>query len=291
MSSENDADSVVNLEQKEVADVQAREVPRGAEAQVRRAAEQEPTSGTVTSPGGSDTPGGGIGNRTEYAWKVHSYINDYIRFADTKAAVIILFSSGLVAGLFRAGVHRKFVGCPATGLCGLGGVACAAFFLLTLAVILSAWAIRPRLRTTQKTGFIFWDSIRNHGPVGTFIQEFDSKTDGQLRDHILHHVRDLSNVCHSKYFWVARSLWVAVIGALLAGFVMLRQPVPGKATACPCQAAIKAGVGVTDVGTNDLAVLSTAAAVEPLTLTSTGAVGTIATTTKEPDATNLPAEE
>ena len=42
----------------------------------------------------------------DFLWKTHSYMNDYIRFADTKAAVVIALSTALLGGLIAAEAHH-----------------------------------------------------------------------------------------------------------------------------------------------------------------------------------------
>jgi hypothetical protein len=47
---------------------------------------------------------------TDFIWKVHSYTNEYIRFADAKAGAVIAWCSALTAALFAAKAHYKFRG-------------------------------------------------------------------------------------------------------------------------------------------------------------------------------------
>jgi hypothetical protein len=53
------------------------------------------------TPEGGDTP-----TQIEFAWHVHTYTNEYVRFADTKAAAVLAISAGLIGGLFAAKAHR-----------------------------------------------------------------------------------------------------------------------------------------------------------------------------------------
>src|SRR4051794_35473694 len=44
----------------------------------------------------------GLSFPLDFIWKTHDYTNNYIRFADTKAGLIVVIISGLLAGLLNA---------------------------------------------------------------------------------------------------------------------------------------------------------------------------------------------
>lgn len=164
--------------------------------------------------------------RMEYAWNTHSYINEYIRFADAKAAAVILFCSGLLAGLFTAGVHHLFVHSVPLNWGIWGMLAFASFFLLAVGVAAAGWATLPRLWSAQiQPGYIFWGRILAHGEPNIFTQAMRSKSRGELFDQVSGHLFDLSNVCRSKYLCVKVSLWSASLGALISAFVVLQMPI------------------------------------------------------------------
>src|SRR5437763_11946832 len=50
-------------------------------------------------------PAGPPAPSLEFLWKVHSYTNDYIRFADTKAGIALALVAGLLATLFGSKAH------------------------------------------------------------------------------------------------------------------------------------------------------------------------------------------
>jgi hypothetical protein len=60
----------------------------------------------LTAGGTPDTAHG------EFIWKVHPYTNDYIRFADTKAAAVIAWCVSLISLLFASKAHHRFIQAP-----------------------------------------------------------------------------------------------------------------------------------------------------------------------------------
>lgn len=199
-----------------------------------------PSGGTgIGAGGGAGSPtAGAVGGavfdewRMEFAWNTHAYINEYIRFADTKAAAAILFCSGLIAGLYTAGAHHLFSRSTPGHWGFLGFVAFLAFAFLAVGVVAAGWATLPRLWSSQPSrGYVFWDRILVHGTPAAFVNDVTSRSGGELLDHVSHHLFDLSAVCRSKYKCVKVSLWTAGIGALIGGFVVLQMPVASVAPA------------------------------------------------------------
>lgn len=44
----------------------------------------------------------------EFLWNSHSYLNEYIRFADTKAEIVIGWTSAVIGALLASGFHKHF---------------------------------------------------------------------------------------------------------------------------------------------------------------------------------------
>ena len=101
----------------------------------------------------------------DFLWKTHSYMNDYIRFADTKAAIVIALSTALLGGLITAEAHHwcsprllNFVE-PAWKESWLGIGALLSILFLVLAFSCAIFAMTPRLWSVQITGL--WQSIKH----------------------------------------------------------------------------------------------------------------------------------
>ena len=161
-----------------------------------------------------------------FLWHVHEYLNEYVRFSDTKAAFAGTLASGLLAALYSSRAHMEALQTP----CRQWPIAtwldvCASVFL-ALSVVLALITVRPRLGVASK-GFIFWGSIAAHGKVDMLQSSFHSQSEVALNDHLLGHLFDLAhNVCLPKYRTVSLSIAALGIGGVLAGAGLVMQASP-----------------------------------------------------------------
>lgn len=183
-------------------------------------------------------------SKQEFLWNTHQYINEYMRFGDTKAAFVAAFSTALIGALYTAKFHVAMVQLPLaqwtapTWLAAFGGG------LLALSVLLALHTIRPRLTTTQSKGIIFWQSIRAHGAVEAFQASFHSQSGQSLNDHLLHHNFDLSGHCITKYRAISLSILALALGAVFAASALMFQDVPSNSTTQPAPSAASVPAGV-----------------------------------------------
>jgi hypothetical protein len=104
----------------------------------------------------------------QFLWKVHQYTNEYIRFADTKAAFIAAVSTALIGSLVSSSI---FDSCFRRTLClwtKLQWAGIAGLMLVVTALALSVAAIRPRLWNRTSVGYIFWESVAGHRTAQEF---------------------------------------------------------------------------------------------------------------------------
>jgi hypothetical protein len=153
--------------------------------------------------------------RPAFLWNVHSYVNEYIRFADTKAELVVAWTSAIMGVLVAAKLHHH-VGWSFTGLLTFAGLTS-----LVIAFGLAFWAVVPRLWTTQPQGFVFWKSIVAHGTKEKFVEAFMAEPADRLANHIAGHLFELSRVCDAKYWWVNYSIVFAFVGSVLSGAMYL----------------------------------------------------------------------
>ena len=85
----------------------------------------------------------------------------------------------------------------------------------------AAWSIRPRLVRVHTTGFIFWESVLAHGSADAFVRALNGQSRQQLLDHLCAQIYHVSLVCSRKFLWVARSIQLCLVGALLAAVVLV----------------------------------------------------------------------
>ncbi len=154
-------------------------------------------------------------NRSEFLWNVHTYLNEYIRHADTKANAVIGWTSALMGLLVAGQFHDKF-GCSISGTARFLG-----FALLVCGFTTAFWAVHPRLSTTQLPGIIFWQSILAHKEKDVFVKDVGSKTPDELSEQVAGHLFDLSSIANDKFKWVGFSIYLAFAGSLLSGIMYM----------------------------------------------------------------------
>jgi hypothetical protein len=159
----------------------------------------------------------------DVAWKTHEYIHNYIRFADTKAALIIAWCSTVVSALYVAGLHHGLASLRLTLTNSSFSMTAAALAIVLLVLSLAAAAavVVPRLPTEQRAGLIFWESIRVHANGDLFANNFARHNEAQLAHHMCVQLYTIAGIAQKKYGWVLLSLWLAVPGSLLSGLALL----------------------------------------------------------------------
>lgn len=154
-------------------------------------------------------------SRNEFLWNVHSFMNEYIRFADTKAQLVIGWATAIAGTLVASDFLHPMEFTP------IKVARLASVLLLALAVASAIFAINPRLRTKQPKGYIFWLSILGHGSRDSFLQATDTIGASEAGEHVASHLYDLSGVCRDKYWWVNVSILLAFVGSTFSGILYL----------------------------------------------------------------------
>jgi len=157
----------------------------------------------------------------DYLWSVNGYINDHIRFSDTKAGSVIVLAGAVLSLLYGGGLQRMFANRPFAEWTVTSVAALLAFLALGAAVLTAAWSMRPRLVRVHTTGFIFWESVLAHGSADAFVKALNGQSRQQLLDHLSTQIYHVSLVCSRKFLWVARSIQLCLAGALLAAVVLV----------------------------------------------------------------------
>ncbi len=188
------------------------------------------TPNEAQSPGQApvDTEKTDIGETADFLWNTHQYLNEYIRFSDAKAGVVIVFASGIIAAMYSAQLHVAVFSTWPADWRWLEWTSAAGFALLATAVLLSVWAIRPRLTNKQPKGFIFWDSIRGFSSAADFRRAFQTQNKSGMAGHLAEHLFTLAGVSHRKYFWVSLSIWATLFGAAAGGTAIVLKDVLAK---------------------------------------------------------------
>lgn len=186
--------------------------------------------------------------RREFIWKTHDYTNNYIRFADTKAALIIALTSGLLASLLGVKAHHY---CSPSRLnlrepvwldSWLGSFAFLAFTFLILGFCCAMLTIAPRLwnrlirglwntlkhmfsktarASTIQPGFVYWSSILAHSSPENYYNALSAQNEGELARHLAAHQYVLGGIVEEKFLYVDRSIRFALLGGIIAGLFIL----------------------------------------------------------------------
>ena len=189
----------------------------------------------------------------DFLWKVHDYTNNYVRFSDTKAALVIAFASGFIASLVTHDLHHPIrearFGRPLDWQYTwvvLG--AYAAFICLASAVLVAIASIVPRLRSrppeprnfwgwldsaarwlrelllppTDTPGApIYWGNILAYGTQPAYRAAVESMGLAEQIQSITDHLFVLAGISDRKFRLVNLSITLAVIGSSIASLLII----------------------------------------------------------------------
>ena len=160
--------------------------------------------------------------KQSFLWQAHSYLAEYARFADTKAAFAGTIAGALIGCLFSAGVFAPLVKTPISSWAfvswtsGIGGL------LLSGCIVLAIRVVYPRLRWHGQPGFIFWRAVTAHRNAEDFSKAFNCGTQESLNQELAGQVFTVSKyVCTPKYQNVSYCLLCLGAGAFFAVLALL----------------------------------------------------------------------
>jgi hypothetical protein len=141
--------------------------------------------------------------RLEFAWRVNSYINDYIRLADAKALGLLAAFGALTGVVIRNhGSHLSDVESVTYY---------ASLFSSAVVMVFAGWVVFPRLGGSGP-GLIFWKHIRARSEPEYTAAIADSSGDAMLAD-LTKHTHQIATVAEAKY-----SALRTAFGAAVAAF-------------------------------------------------------------------------
>ena len=162
-----------------------------------------------------------------FLWNTHSYLNEYVRFGDTKAGFTGTIAVGLLGALYSAGLHRPLLAMPVGQWTVSTWAAAMATIALIASIVLVVVTVTPRLRSSDRKGFIYWRSIAAHEDVESLKAAYEAQSADKLDDYLLRQLFELSkNVCVPKYRYVSLSLWALCVGGLLGCAALFLQDIP-----------------------------------------------------------------
>lgn len=159
--------------------------------------------------------------KRQFLWKVHDYINDYIKFADTKAGFCFGLTSALIGVLYSTRCHELFLKIPFQQWNFGAYLSLSAFLFLASSVGLAIHVVTPRLRRHSKRGFVFWEAISQFEDADLYDGAYDAQSSHEMTMNLSHHVYALAKICDCKYKWVVAAMLTGGTGGLLSLLVLL----------------------------------------------------------------------
>jgi hypothetical protein len=160
----------------------------------------------------------------KFLWEVHHYINEYIRFADTKAAFTATACTALIGSIVASKALDSIFLRHTSQWLWSQKLSIIALILLTAAVLLCIWSIRPRLPGKNPTGGpIFWESIVAHGSPHAFFQYLADLHPDDRVAALSDHVYVLASIAKKKYSHVSWAVWLGLPGGIIAGAALFIQ--------------------------------------------------------------------
>lgn len=156
-------------------------------------------------------------NKTDYNRFEISYLTDNIKFADSKAGVLI----GMDGLLLRAAVdYFKSAGITIESLfasstsVGRFSVIFGSVFLI-VGIIMSLAVVFPRRGSGTRRGFVFWESIAEYPSVDEYTNDVMNISDDELDRKMAEQQYYVSKTATKKYRMLRRAFWASSCGAAL----------------------------------------------------------------------------
>ena len=152
----------------------------------------------------------------EFAKFVNTHTSEYIRLADTKAAILITLLSANLLVLVQKGGQYISEGHTAWRL-GLVVLAC---MYATTSLGVAVNIIRPRLFRNPRHGHLFWEDISAQ-PKDAYAASFQTMTVGQMCYELGEHNHNLANSAMRKFRWLRIAFVMALLSVCFSATVIL----------------------------------------------------------------------
>ena len=156
---------------------------------------------------------------SEFAYFLHLYIRDFIKFADQKAAFILAVTSTILTFLARQGAQRSLLA-PIAHRSLTEWFATVSCLLVGISALLALLVVLPRLRG-KPSGIVYWGALLQRGGASAYKHSLRPLDSHLLIGEILEHCYELAEIADSKYELLKWSIWLGAVGAIAAAFVLL----------------------------------------------------------------------
>lgn len=152
----------------------------------------------------------------EFAKFVNVHTTDYIRLADTKAAILVtLLSANLLVLVQRAGQYIA-EGHVAWRL----SLVLVAVAYATISLSVAVNIIRPRLFRNAKRGHLFWEDIAGQDKA-VYASSFQQMNIAEICRELGEHNHNLSQSAIRKYGWLRTSFVMALVSVCFSATIIL----------------------------------------------------------------------
>jgi hypothetical protein len=158
--------------------------------------------------------------RTENLWKTYEAINEFIRFADTKATAIMAID-GVIAGFFFSNIGTIQTILKVKPIALIPLLMVAGFIMLSLGF--SAYCVIPRLKMNKSKCLIFFCDISEYRSAEAYRKAIENEMSGdKIEGHLTDQIWANSRIAKRKYTAITISviIFVALIITSLA-FMLL----------------------------------------------------------------------
>jgi hypothetical protein len=162
-------------------------------------------------------------DKESFLWDVHRYTNEYIRFADTKAAFVAGVDAALIGAAVSSSLYDSCLHQPLCHWSAVIWVAIVGITLLSVSIGFCVTTIIPRLGHNVVHGFIYWDSVLAHGSAKQFILAYDALGPETKRHEIANHIYVLASIAEKKYRFVRLAMQSGGVGWVLTAVAVWLQ--------------------------------------------------------------------
>jgi pycsar effector protein len=157
----------------------------------------------------------------DFLWKAHSYTNEYIRFADAKAAFLVTIAAALAGALISSKVFDGLRLVSVADWPAAAWIAVFSILCLGSSVVCATWTVRPRLWGKDQKDVIFWGGIVRYDSADTFCAEVERLSEVEQAHAVGRHLYVLARICKRKYDWSNAAILFGTAGGLSAALAVL----------------------------------------------------------------------
>ncbi len=164
-------------------------------------------------------------DRSKFLWNQQRYILENIKLADTKAGFVLTISAALLGTNLLPSGHLQvhLVRATTARSVALDGVDVLGIALLLGAVLVSAWSIAPRLRSSGTASPVSWVNVARYPDAESFREANRTMSVGMAADYLCEQVFYMARICARKHWLVRLSILMAAAGACCVAVALILQ--------------------------------------------------------------------